>query len=174
MYELLRSGLESSGELSITHILEGMDRSAAELDANYRGEVMVGLMFSAGLAVERSATPRVARQIMAGVKAEFLSHLEEQGATTLQQAEWENVLAARFLDYRKALEEYTGFEPPWKLGRQLYWNLVGEEQYVAMSIKIATLYLMTARDRCQTLLNEQGPYLLPDQPPSHRSPVRGT
>jgi len=169
LYEALRSGLESKGDLSSDRLLESIDLSPETLDENYRGEVIVGLMFAAVLAVERSATPRLVHQITAGMKAEFLSHLEEQGASPLQRAEWENVLAARFLDYRKSLEEYTGFEPPWKLGRAFYWNILGEEAYMAMAIKIATLYLSAARDHCQQVLNEEGPYLLPDRTPPHHS-----
>jgi hypothetical protein len=161
--------MESSGDLSVDRLLESIDLPPANLDENFRGEVIVGLMFAAGLAVERSASTRVVHQIMAGVKAEFLSHLEEQGANPVQRAEWENVLAARFLDYRKSLEQYTGFEPPWKLGRLFYWNVLGEELYAAMAIKIATLYLMAARDHCQTVLNELGPYLLPHRPPPGHS-----
>lgn len=169
LYESLRSGMDSEEALSVQHLMDSFDLGVEERDENYRGEVIVGLMFAAVLAVERSATPRLVHQITAGMKAEFLSHLEEQGANPLQRAEWENVLAARFLDYRKSLEEYSGFEPPWKLGRAFYWNLLGEEVYAAMAIKIATLYLMAARDQCQRLLNELGPYLLPDRsasPPS--------
>lgn len=166
IYELLRSGMASPGDLSVERLIESIDLSAGVLDENYRGEVMVGLMFAAVLAVERSASPRLAHLITAGMKAEFMSHLEEQGADPVQQAEWENILAARFLEYRRTLEEYTGFEPPWKLGRAFYWSIRGEEVYAAMPIKIATLYLLSARDRCQETLNEHGPYLLPERPPS--------
>jgi hypothetical protein len=170
LYESLRSGMESHGDLSVEHLLESIDLVPENLDENFRGEVIVGMMFAAGLAVGRSATSRVVHQITAGMKAEFFSHLEEQGANAVQVAEWENVLAARFLEYRRTLEEYTGFEPPWKLGRLFYWNLLGEEVYSAMAIKIATLYLLAVRDHSQQLLNEQGPYLLPDRTPSGHSP----
>jgi len=169
LYEALRSGMTSSGDLSVDRLLESIEVPAATLDENFRGEVIVGLMFAAGLAVERSASPRVVHQIMAGIKAEFFSHLQEQGASAVQCAEWENVLADRFLAYRRSLELYTGFEPPWKLGRLFYWNLLGEEVYAAMAIKIATLYLLAARDHCQALLNELGPFLLPHQPPAGHS-----
>lgn len=166
IYELLRAGMESPGDLNVERLIGNIDLAGAIPDENYQGEVMVALMFAAGLAVERSASPRPAHLITAGMKAEFLSHLDEQGADAVQQAEWESILASRFLEYRRTLEEYTGFEPPWKLGREFYWNIRGEQVYAAMSIKIATLYLLTARDRCQELLNEYGPYLLPERPPS--------
>jgi hypothetical protein len=58
------------------------------------------------------------------------------------------------------MDGYSGYEPPWKLGRQFYWSLVGNEDYAAMSIKIATLYLLAARDRVQHFLNECGPLIL--------------
>ena len=117
-------------------------------------------MFGGVMAVERSATLRVADEIIAGMKLAFLQHLEEQGADAIQRAEWESVLADHFLTYRQCLENYSGFEHPWKLGRQFYWNLVGVEEHAALLIKISTLYLLAGRDRCQELLNEYGPSLL--------------
>jgi hypothetical protein len=162
IYEDLRSGMEGTDDLSADRLVESLDLDPGALHPQFRGEIMTGLMFGAVMAVERSATGRIANRILAGLKADFLAHLEEQGANPLQRAEWETIIAARFLDYRKALEGYSGFEPPWKLGRLFYWNILGEEIHVAMSVKIATLYLLGGRDTCQDLLNEYGPYLLPD------------
>jgi hypothetical protein len=160
LYEALRSGMESDGDLSIDGFLRSLDSDLGEANDQYAGEIMVGLMFGAVMAIERSASARVAEQITSGLKLEFVRHLEEQGANAIQRAEWETILADRFLGYRQCLENYSGFEPPWKLGRQFYWNLVGIEDHVAMLVKISTLYLLAARDRCQDLLNEYGPSVL--------------
>lgn len=177
IYEALRSGMESvppdeakgrgrahstkpASDLSMTGFLQSLDRSPADLDEQYVGEIMVALMFGAALAIERSASPHVAEQIDSGMKAEFFSHILEQGASPVEKAEWEAVIADHFLAYRQCMEDYSGFEPPWRLGRQFYWNLIGTEEYNAMSIKIATLYMLTARDVSQDLLNEYGPTLL--------------
>jgi hypothetical protein len=160
LYEALRSGMESHDDLSMERFVQSLDRGSEELDEQYAGEIMVALMFGGLLSIERSASPRVAEQIAAGMKAEFLNHVQEQGASPLQKAEWEAVIASRFLTYRQSLEGYSGFEPPWKLGRQFFWNLVGVEEYIAMSVKIATLYILAARDACQLLLNEYGPSLI--------------
>ena len=164
LYEMLRSGLESDGELSLRRLVQSLDLESEQLHAQYAGEVMVGLMYAATLAIERSAPQRVAQMIITGMKSEFSNHLQEQGASPLQMAEWEATVANTFLLYRSSLEDYSGFEPPWKLGRQFFWNLLDREDYVAMSIKIATLYLVAARDAAQDLLNTHGPILL--VPPS--------
>ena len=161
LYEVLRADLEGNDGLSLERITHALDRKPENLEQNYSGEVMVGLMFAAALAVERSATPKVANRILSGMKTEFLNHLEEQGASPLQRSEWEAVLASRFLQYRKCLEDYSGFEPPWKLGREFFWNIIGEQEQVAMSIKIATLYLMEGQSLSQNLVNTHGPTLLP-------------
>ena len=160
LYEGLRAGMESDGDLSVKGFLRSWDQNVDTVTEQYAGEIMVGLMFGAVMAVERSASARVAGQILSGLRLEFLRHLEEQGANAIQRAEWETILADRFLGYRQCLEDYSGFEPPWKLGRQFYWNLIGAEEHVAMLIKISTLYLLAARDRCQELLNEHGPSVL--------------
>jgi len=160
IYELLRICAESDEDLSLVSLLSNLDLRREALHEHVEGDVMIGLMFSAILATERSTTPRTARKIIMGMTGEFLHHLEEQGADAVQRAEWEATIAQMFLAYRNCMDGYSGFEPPWKLGRQLYWNLVGNEEYGAMSIKIATLYLLTARDRVQSLLNEWGPFIL--------------
>ncbi len=160
LYEALRGGMEGGDDLSLAGFITSLDRAPEDLEKNYHGEVMVGLMFAAGLAVERSASAKVANRILSGMKAEMLNHLEEQGANLLQRTEWEAVVASRFLVYRKCLEDYSGFEPPWKLGREFFWNVIGEEEQIAMSIKIATLYLMEGQSLSQKLVNTYGPTLL--------------
>lgn len=157
IYETLRAGMASAGNLSIKTLLENLDRTEAELEEQYVGELMVGAMFGALLAVERSTTPWTAELICKGMHQEFYDHLAEQGASEEQVAEWQVVVQGRFLEYRRCLQQYEGFEPPWKLGRQLFWNLTGVEEYLAMSIKIATLYVLAARDAVQPLLNQYGP-----------------
>lgn len=160
LYEALRTGMASGARLSVAVFLEGLGRTSTDFDEQYLGEIMTALMFGGLMAIERSAPSRVAEQITAGMKAEFFQHLAEQGASAVQKAEWENVVADRFLNYRKCLEDYEGFEPPWKLGREFYWILVGQEDHNAMAIKATTMYLLDARDVCQDLLNEFGPTLI--------------
>lgn len=159
IYESLREAIVSEGDLSVARLIQSLDKTEAELGDQYHGEVIVGLMFAAVMAIERSATPQVANRIVAGMKAEFLTHLGEQGASEIERAEWEAIIAGRFLEYRHSLENYSGFEPPWKLGREFLWNMIGEKEQIAMSIKIATLYLLAARDASQELLNVHGPTL---------------
>ncbi|MDH4069392.1 MAG: hypothetical protein OEV30_03115, partial [Ignavibacteria bacterium] len=151
VYELLRSEMERNGDLSFVSLLDSLDLQQETLHSQYRGDIIVGLMFGAVMAIERSTGTTTAQQIISGMKNDFLAHLEEQGASVLQRAEWEATVAGSFLLYRQALEDYSGFEPPWKVGRQFYWNLIGREQHVAMSVKISTLYLVAAQEKVQAL-----------------------
>lgn len=160
LYEEIRKGMESREDLSVDLFLRSLDHDVSQVSDQYAGEIVVGLMFGAVMAIERSASPKIAEEIIGGMRSEFLRHLEEQGANAEQRLEWEGVLDDRFSGYRQTLENYSGFEPPWKLGRLFYWNLVGTEEYIAMYIKISTLYLLAARDRCQEVLNKYGPLVL--------------
>jgi len=160
VYEALRAGMASDGELSVKTLVENLDRTEADLQEQYVGEIMVGAMFGATLAVERSTSSWIGEGITRGMHREFCAHLSEQGASDAQVREWQAVLRGRFLEYRQCMEGYEGFEPPWKLGRQLFWNITGVEEYLAMSIKIATLYVLAARDAVQPLLNQYGPSIL--------------
>jgi hypothetical protein len=159
IYERLRKEMQSREELSMNGLLAGLELVPEELDEQHVGEVMIGLMFGATLAIESSASATVAAQVVASMKAEFLNHLHEQGATSIQKAEWEAVLADRFLAYRKTLDGYSGFEPPWKLGRAFFWNVINNELHIAMCVKICTLYLLAAKVTCAEMLKEMGPRL---------------
>lgn len=157
LYEMLRSEGEGPGTLSMEGLVSSLGLEPE--GPNRLGEIMAGMLFACTIAAERSASPQTATLITAGARAEFMTHLLEQGADPVQRAEWDAVLAERMLSYRRILEATTGFEPPWKLGRAFYWNLSGQERYDALAVKVATLYLMEARDAAQRLLNEHGPRL---------------
>ena len=160
IYEALRAGMASDGELSVKTLIENLDRTEAELQDQYVGEIMIGAMFGASLAIDRSTSPWIGEQICHGMHQEFFTHLAEQGASDQQVIEWRAVVRGRFLEYRQCMEQYEGFEPPWKMGRQLFWNMTGVAEYLAMSIKIATLYVLAARDAVQPLLNQYGPSIV--------------
>jgi hypothetical protein len=160
IYERLRTGMQTDDDISMNGLLTGLELLPEELDEQYVGEIMIALMFAATLAVERHASPVAAQQVISSMKGEFLNHLDEQGATVIQKAEWESVLADRFLSYRKCLDGYSGFEPPWKLGREFFWKIIGKQVHLAMSVKICTLYLVAAQHTCEEVLKENGPRLL--------------
>ena len=159
IYERLRKGMQSDEDLSVNGLLIGLEIVPEELHEQYIGEIMIGLMFGATLAIESSASATAAQQVVASLKAEFLNHLHEQGATPIQKAEWEAVVADRFLTYRKCLDGYSGFEPPWKLGRAFFWHVINKEIHVAMCVKICTLYLLAAKEVAAAILKEYGPRL---------------
>ena len=157
IYEALRAGMASSGELSIATLLRALGKEEQELHDQHVGSIMMGCMFAATLAIDRSTSPWIAKQMTTGMKQEFFRHLTEQGATEGQITEWETILDVHFRQFKECLLDYEGFEPPWKLGRQFLWNVSGIEEYVALSIKSATLYLLLARDTAQGVLNQYGP-----------------
>ncbi len=160
VYERLRAGVESDGDLSLQGLVSGLGLHQDELEPQYVGEIMIGVMFAAALAIESQAGSKASQQIVAALKGEFFNHLDEQGASPLQIAEWEAVLADRFLTYRQAMEGYSGFEPPWKLGRALFWHIISDKLHLAMSVKICTLYMLAARDASYEILREYGPRLI--------------
>jgi hypothetical protein len=160
IYEALRAGMASTGELSLATLTAALKADSCELHEQHVGEIMVGSMFGAVLAIERSSSTWIAKQIIAGMTLEFRRHLEEQGASGAQVREWEEIVEERFAAFRGSLEKYEGFEPPWKLGRKFLWNLTGTEVYIAIAIKTATMYLLTARDVAQQVLNQYGPTIV--------------
>jgi hypothetical protein len=160
IYEKIRQHLASSDRLSIDGLLQRLRHDARNLPEQHVGAIMVGSMFGAVLAIERSTTRWIADRIIAGMQREFTRHLREQGASPEQAREWEAIICDHFLAYRSAMEGYEGYEPPWKLGRLFYWNIVGLEEYIAPCIKEATLHLLAIQDSIQELVNDYGPRLV--------------
>lgn len=163
IYEKLRAHLASDDELSISSLLAKLGRREEDLPEQHQGAIMVGTMFGAVMAIERSTSRWIAKRIMEGMHKEFFSHLSEQGASASQVRDWDQIVVVHEMAYRKTLEGYDeGGEPPWRLGREFLWNIIGSEEYVATQIKEATLFLLQALDVAQSLMNKYGPTLILD------------
>jgi hypothetical protein len=168
LYETLREAVASTEELAVHKLLSELEIPEETLPRQYVGEIVIGSLFAATLAVERSTSQWIGERIVEGMTTEFVSHLREQGATPREADEWTGVVERQFAEYRLCMEGHTGLEPPWKLGRKFLWNFSGQKDYVALSIKHATDYLLTAEDLAQQVLNTHGPHLdLNLEPPAH-------
>ena len=160
LYETLRTGLTLPGPLSLDQVASTLSDDGELLDEQYPGEIVVGAMYAAAMAIDRSSPRPIADRIVAGMTAEFLRHLGEQGASALEVGEWRSVMNSHFADYRDILIGYEGLEPPWKFGRQLLWCLTGAEEHTAVAVRDATRFLLAVRDAAQELVNMHGPSLL--------------
>jgi len=161
LYEMLREAVASTEELAIGGLLARLEIEEETLPRQYVGEIMIGCLYAATLAIERSTSEWIGGRIVAGMKEEFVSHLREQGATSQQTEQWRGVVERHFVEYGQSMEGYEGLEPPWKLGRQLLRNFSGRNDYTALSVKHATEYLVTMQNLAQKVLNDRGPRLDP-------------
>jgi hypothetical protein len=159
LYETLREAVASTEELAVEALITRLEIEEETLPRQYVGEIMVGCLYAATLAIERSTSEWIGRRIVAGMKEEFVSHLREQGATPQQAEQWKGVVERQFAEYGLSMEGYEGLEPPWKLGRQLLLHFSGRDDYAALAVKLATEYLVTMQDLAQRVLNDHGPRL---------------
>jgi hypothetical protein len=159
LYETLREAVASTEELAIEEFLTRLEIEEETLPRQYVGEIMVGCLYAATLAVERSTSEWIGRRIVAGMKKEFVSHLREQGATEHQAEQWSGVVDRQFVEYGLSMEGYEGLEPPWRLGRQLLQNFSGRVDFAAHTVKNATEYLVAMQNLAQRILNDHGPRL---------------
>lgn len=160
LYEALRAGLGAPGPVSIEHLASRLSDAGECLDNQHPGEIMVGAMYAASTAIDRSAPRPVADRIVAGMTGEFLNHLGEQGASAPEVGQWRSIMNAHFADYRDMLIGHEETEPPWKFGRQLLWCLTGSEDHTAVAVRDATEFLLAVRDAAQELVNTHGPSLI--------------
>ena len=160
LYEVLRNGLTLPGPLNLDRLASVLSDEGELLDEQYPGETVVGAMYAATMAVDRSTQRPIADRIVAGMTGEFLRHLGEQGASGPEVGQWGSIMHAHFADYRDTLIGYEELEPPWKLGRQLLWCMTGSEEHTAIAVRDATRFLLAVRDVAQELMNMHGPSLL--------------
>jgi len=160
IYEALRSSLASGGSFSVDTLVRRIGKTETDLPEQYVGAIMVGSMFGAVLAVERSTAKLIGQRIVEGMQKEFFRHLREQGASAEHIGDWQDIVDEHFQVYRSSLEGYEGLEPPWKLGRQFLWGITGVEEFIGTAIKGATLHILAAQQTAQDLVNRYGPTLL--------------
>ena len=160
LYEALRTGLSLPGPISIEDLAGKLSNQGELLDDQAPGETVVGAMYAAKMAIDRSTQRSVADRIVAGMTGEFLRHLGEQGASSLEVGQWSSIMNVHFADYRDILIGYEELEPPWKFGRLLLWCLTGSEDHTAVAVRDATQFLLAVRDAAQDVLNLHGPSLL--------------
>jgi len=160
LYEALRTGVSMPGRVSIEGLAGRLSEAGELLDDQHPGEIVIGAMYAATMAVDRSTQRPVADRIVAGMTGEFLCHLGEQGASSLEVGEWRSIMNAHFAEYRDVLIGHEELEPPWKFGRQLLWCLTGSENHTAVAVRDATEFLIAVRDAAQELVNMHGPSLI--------------
>lgn len=170
LYESLRAGLAVPGPMSIESVAVTLSEDGERLNEQHAGEIVVGAMYAARMAIDRSTERAVADRIVAGMTGEFLKHLGEQGASPFEVGQWRSIVNAHFADYRDLLLGYEGLEPPWKFGRQLLWCLTGSEDHTAIAVRDATRFLLAIRDAAQEVVNLHGPALIVEEGAAAVSP----
>ncbi len=145
LYEYLRREVVGEGVLSLARLGESLQKCETPLGDQREGEIIIGCMFAAVLAVEEIASPAQRERMRTGLDGEFIRHLREQGADEEHVVEWRTILGEHFVDYFRSCEGHAGPALPEALGKEFLWNLTGMEHDDATPIEIATTYLAGAR-----------------------------
>lgn len=145
LYEYLRREVVGDGVLSLERLGEALQKCEAPLGEQREGEVIIGCMFAAVLAIEELVAAGQRERFRTGLDGEFIRHLREQGADEEHIVEWRTILGEHFVDYYRSVEGHAGPALPVMLGREFLWNLTGMEHDDPTPIEIATSYLAAAR-----------------------------
>ncbi len=157
LYEHLRQEVSGSGILSLDRLRESFLRHPGRLGDHFEGEVMIGCMFAAVLAIEETSFSPVRESVRKGLEGEFIRHLREQGATDGHVDEWRVVLGEHFAEYFRSMERHTDPALPPALGREFLWNLTGVEEEDAVLIETLTVYLAATRVIARRILRQHIP-----------------
>lgn len=145
LYEYLRREVVGDGVLSLDRLGEALQKCGTPLGDQREGEIIIGCMFAAVLAIEEVASASRRERFRTGLDGEFIRHLREQGADEEHVVEWRTILGEHFVDYFRSCEGQTDPALPDALGKEFLWNLTGMEHDDATPIEIATTYLSAAR-----------------------------
>ncbi len=159
LYEVLREGMAAEGPLSLRRLQDMLGVPQAHLRDQYVGEVMIGGMFGAVLAIERSTPPWLCRRIRSGLEREFFKHLFEQGAAEREAEEWQVVLFEHFVLYFKTMPPGET-EVSRELGRRFFLHIAGMEPPDEDTLTACRHFLNAARDTAQHLVDEHEADLL--------------
>lgn len=145
LYEQLRQDIIGDGPLSMDRFRATLSRFPTPVGEQFEGEVVVGAMFAACLAIEEAGSAGMVEELRRGVEEEFIRHLREQGAEATHVDEWRTILGEHFAEYFRSMDGHTGPALPSALGREFLWNITGVEEDDAGAIDAATTYLAAAR-----------------------------
>lgn len=145
LYEYLRREVVGEGVLSLDRLGEALQKCDVTLGEQREGEIIIGCMFAAVLAIEELAGAGQRERLRTGLDGEFIRHLREQGADEEHIVEWRTILGEHFVDYYRSCEGHAGPALPFALGKEFLWNLTGMEDDDPAPIEIATTYLAAAR-----------------------------
>ena len=157
LFEHLRSEVSGDGILSVDRLRESLLEGMPVVADQFEGEMMIGCMFAAVLAIEDTCHAPMREPVRHGLEGEFIRHLREQGASDEQVDEWRIVLAEHFTEYFRSVEGDTGPALPEALGREFLWNLTGVEEPDARLAETAAVYLTAARAVSRRHLREHLP-----------------
>jgi hypothetical protein len=157
LFEHLRREVSGDGILSMDRLRESLLERMPVVADQFEGEVMIGCMFAAVLAIEDTCHPPMRGAVRRGMEEEFLRHLREQGATDEQREEWLVVVGDHFTEYFRSIESQTDPALPTALGREFLWNATGVEEHDPGLAETSTVYLTSARAVARQLLRQQLP-----------------
>jgi len=157
LFEHLRREVSGDGILSLERLREALLEGMPVVADQFEGEMMIGCMFAAVLAIEDTCPTPMREVVRRGLEGEFIRHLQEQGATDGQVEEWRVVLADHFTEYFRSMEGQTDPALPSALGREFLWNLTGVEEPDVRLAETAAVYLTAARAVARRLLREWVP-----------------
>ncbi|MCC6396758.1 MAG: hypothetical protein IT282_07035 [Bacteroidetes bacterium] len=157
LYEHLRQEITGPGILSMNRLREIFEEQLTGLGGQFEGELIIGCMFAAVLAIEETTHPPMGQAVRRGLEGEFQRHLREQGASEAQIEEWQVVLGEHFAEYFQSVQGNADPALPAALGREFVWNLTGVEEEHAGLIEASTVYLTAARIVARRLLRQHLP-----------------
>ncbi len=157
LYERLRQEIAGQGILSMGRFRELFEEQVNGLGDQFEGELIIGCMFAAVLAIEETTHPPMGEAVRKGLEEEFQRHLREQGASEAQIEEWRVVLGEHFAEYFRSVQGHTDPALPPALGREFMWNLTGVEEENGGLIEASTVYLTAARIVARRLLRQHLP-----------------
>ena len=145
LYEFLRREVVGDGILSMDRLADTLLRCETPLGEQREGEIIIGCMFAAVLAIEELVPAMLRERVRTGLDGEFISHLREQGADDEHVVEWRTILGEHFVDYYRSVEGHIGPALPDALGKEFLWNLTGVEEEALAPVEVVTSYLAAAR-----------------------------
>lgn len=153
IYQAVQMGLASSTDLSCEVF---MKRLGMDLANNGEAEIILGLLFSAGIATIFEYNYQSFKAILDGIRTEFLRHSKELGATQEDADHLDVLFIERMRQYSSFLSDKPEDEARilQNIARQYYANVTGSNEEHTLGIAEARSYLLAASAGVRAVLRE--------------------
>jgi len=154
IYTALQQAFVSDTPMSYSSLLKELGEDPEKMTSDYAGEILVGLLFAAGVAIQGTYEEPVGEPAFQSALNEYVAHGMQGGLSKQQVAELKSRAVARMQEYDACLKDESGGGPASNLGTAFLRHVVGDKKTDDGATVAAARYLFAHINGVKGILAE--------------------